>query len=77
LLRVASGVRAANFAHARFNPDTIRSVELRPCVLCAFQLLGDILTEKSNAGVMMRYVSSKENLMILMNLLRVRCCFGI
>ncbi|TVU48235.1 hypothetical protein EJB05_07864 [Eragrostis curvula] len=36
----------------------------------ATQLLGDILLEKSNAEVMMRYVSTKEHLMILMNLLR-------
>lgn len=36
-----------------------------------FQLLGDILLERSNSAVMMRYVSSKDNLIILMNLLRV------
>ncbi|KAL6867765.1 hypothetical protein ACP4OV_015789 [Aristida adscensionis] len=36
----------------------------------AIQLLGDILLERSNAAVMMRYVSTKEHLMILMNLLR-------
>lgn len=36
----------------------------------AIQLLRDILLERSNAAVMVRYVSSKENLMILMNLLR-------
>ncbi|KAL6648721.1 hypothetical protein ACP70R_012945 [Stipagrostis hirtigluma subsp. patula] len=34
------------------------------------QLLGDILLERSNAAVMVRYVSTKENLMILMNILR-------
>ncbi|GJN08933.1 hypothetical protein PR202_ga26894 [Eleusine coracana subsp. coracana] len=36
----------------------------------AIQLLGDILLERSNAEVMVRYVSTKEHLMILMNLLR-------
>ncbi|ONK76283.1 uncharacterized protein A4U43_C03F25990 [Asparagus officinalis] len=36
----------------------------------AIKLLGDILLDRSNAAVMMRYVSSKDNLMILMNLLR-------
>jgi hypothetical protein len=45
--------------------------------LCTFQVLGDILLEKSNALLMMRYVSSMENLIILMTLLRVRCRFGI
>ncbi|KAK3014515.1 hypothetical protein RJ639_010065 [Escallonia herrerae] len=34
-------------------------------------LLGDILLDRSNSGVMIRYVSSKDNLRILMNLLRV------
>ncbi|RRT51591.1 hypothetical protein B296_00051021, partial [Ensete ventricosum] len=37
------------------------------------QLLGDMLLDRSNSAVMIRYVSSKDNLMILMNLLRV--CF--
>lgn len=37
-----------------------------------FQLLGDILMERSNMTVMVWYVSSKEHLIILMNLLRVR-----
>ncbi|KAJ3672999.1 hypothetical protein LUZ60_006373 [Juncus effusus] len=36
----------------------------------AIKLLGDMLLDRSNSGVMMRYVSSKDNLMILMNLLR-------
>ncbi|KAM7271662.1 hypothetical protein ACFE04_030876 [Oxalis oulophora] len=36
----------------------------------ALKLLGDILQNRSNAGVMTRYVSSKDNLRILMNLLR-------
>ncbi|KAH7665513.1 Mo25-like protein [Dioscorea alata] len=36
----------------------------------AIKLLGDILLDRSNSGVMTRYVSSKDNLMILMNLLR-------
>ncbi|KAH9749828.1 putative MO25-like protein [Citrus sinensis] len=35
-------------------------------------LLGDILLDRSNSVVMTRYVSSRENLRILMNLLRVR-----
>ncbi|GJN32911.1 hypothetical protein PR202_gb21454 [Eleusine coracana subsp. coracana] len=40
-------------------------------VMCfSFQLLGDMLLDRSNSAVMMRYVSSKDNLMILMNLLR-------
>ncbi|XP_021759075.1 putative MO25-like protein At5g47540 [Chenopodium quinoa] len=34
------------------------------------KLLGDILLDRSNSSIMVRYVSSKENLMILMNLLR-------
>ncbi|XP_056697273.1 putative MO25-like protein At5g47540 isoform X2 [Spinacia oleracea] len=33
-------------------------------------LLGDILLDRSNSATMVRYVSSKDNLMILMNLLR-------
>ncbi|XP_031398217.1 putative MO25-like protein At5g47540 isoform X1 [Punica granatum] len=36
----------------------------------ATKLLGDILLDRSNSSVMMRYVSSKDNLRILMNLLR-------
>jgi hypothetical protein len=36
------------------------------------QLLGDMLLDRSNSTVMTRYVSSRENLRILMNLLRVR-----
>ncbi|CAL9068811.1 putative MO25-like protein At5g47540 isoform X2 [Musa acuminata AAA Group] len=36
----------------------------------AIKLLGDILLDRSNSAVMVRYVSSKDNLMILMNLLR-------
>lgn len=36
----------------------------------AIQLLGDILMERSNMTVMVWYVSSKEHLIILMNLLR-------
>lgn len=38
------------------------------------QLLGDILLDRSNSAVMTRYVSSRDNLRILMNLLRVRPC---
>ncbi|CAI9088294.1 OLC1v1022592C1 [Oldenlandia corymbosa var. corymbosa] len=36
----------------------------------ATKLLGDILLDRSNVAVMVRYVSSKDNLRILMNLLR-------
>ncbi|KAF5197503.1 Mo25-like protein [Thalictrum thalictroides] len=36
----------------------------------AVKLLGDMLLDRSNSGVMMRYVSSVDNLRILMNLLR-------
>eukprot|EP00249_Psilotum_nudum_P016487 c25850_g1_i1 orf=772-1794(+) len=36
----------------------------------AVKLLGDVLLDRSNVAVMMRYVSSKDNLRILMNLLR-------
>ncbi|XP_010270145.1 PREDICTED: putative MO25-like protein At5g47540 [Nelumbo nucifera] len=36
----------------------------------AIKLLGDILLDRANSSIMMRYVSSKDNLMILMNLLR-------
>lgn len=34
------------------------------------KLLGDILLDRSNVNVMMRYVSSMENMRILMNLLK-------
>ncbi|KAG6552555.1 hypothetical protein Mapa_005865 [Marchantia paleacea] len=36
----------------------------------AVKLLGDMLLDRSNLPSMMRYISSKENLIILMNLLR-------
>ncbi|WZZ35738.1 hypothetical protein YC2023_019139 [Brassica napus] len=36
----------------------------------AIKLLGDILLDRSNSAVMTRYVSSRDNLRILMNLLR-------
>ncbi|XXG81900.1 hypothetical protein AAC387_Pa09g2437 [Persea americana] len=36
----------------------------------AIKLLGDMLLDRSNSSVMMRYVSSKDNLRIMMNLLR-------
>lgn len=36
----------------------------------AIKLLADILLDRSNSAIMVQYVSSKENLMILMNLLR-------
>lgn len=38
---------------------------------CVFQLLGDMLLDRSNTATMTKYVSSRENLRILMNLLRV------
>ena len=44
------------------------------CVLISFfcwQLLGDMLLDRSNSSVMMRYVSSKDNLKVLMDLLKV------
>ncbi|KAF5943556.1 hypothetical protein HYC85_017633 [Camellia sinensis] len=37
----------------------------------AVKLLGDILLDRSNSAVMTRYVSSRDNLRILMNLLRL------
>ncbi|XP_057765551.1 putative MO25-like protein At5g47540 [Salvia miltiorrhiza] len=36
----------------------------------AVKLLGDILLDRSNSAVMVRYVSSKDNMRVLMNLLR-------
>jgi len=43
-------------------------------VMCKIlQLLGDILLDRSNSAVMTKYVSSMDNLRILMNLLRVWC----
>ncbi|KAL3683049.1 hypothetical protein R1sor_001071 [Riccia sorocarpa] len=36
----------------------------------SLKLLGDILLDRSNVSSMLRYISSKENLIILMNLLR-------
>ncbi|KAK6934533.1 Mo25-like [Dillenia turbinata] len=36
----------------------------------AVKLLGDILLDRSNSAMMVRYVSSKDNLRLLMNLLR-------
>ncbi|KAL2466932.1 putative MO25-like protein [Abeliophyllum distichum] len=36
----------------------------------AVKLLGDILLDRSNSSVMIRYVSSKDNMRVLMNLLR-------
>ncbi|KAK2412910.1 putative MO25 protein [Trifolium repens] len=36
----------------------------------AVKLLGDMLLDRSNAAIMTRYVSSRENLRILMNLMR-------
>ena len=48
------------------------------CSICKrypSQLLRDILLERSNSAVMVRYVSSKEHLMIHMNLLRVKIFF--
>lgn len=36
----------------------------------AVKLLGDMLLDRSNSGVMIRYVSSTDNMRVLMNLLR-------
>ena len=36
----------------------------------AVKLLGDLLLDRTNSGVMIRYVSSKDNMRVLMNLLR-------
>ncbi|KAG6405291.1 hypothetical protein SASPL_132878 [Salvia splendens] len=36
----------------------------------AIKLLGDMLLDRSNSGVMVRYVSSKNNMKVLMNLMR-------
>ncbi|CAM0958365.1 unnamed protein product [Alopecurus aequalis] len=36
----------------------------------SIQLLGDILVDRTNSSVMVQYVSSKQNLIVLMNLLR-------
>nr|AFK35268.1 unknown [Lotus japonicus] len=36
----------------------------------AVKLLGDMLLDRSNSAVMTRYVSSRDNMRILMNLLR-------
>ncbi|GFZ10655.1 Mo25 family protein [Actinidia rufa] len=46
-----------------------QAVKLRK-PLSLLQLLGDILLDRSNSAVMTRYVSSRDNLRILMNLLR-------
>lgn len=46
------------------------SAKFYPHFIC-LQLLGDILLDRSNSAVMTRYVSSKDNLRIMMNLLRV------
>lgn len=54
---------------AEYNKDLLESpnyITRRQAV----KLLGDVLLDRSNVAVMMRYVSSKENLRILMNLLR-------
>lgn len=58
-----------NWFFAEFNSKLLEStnyVTRRQAV----KLLGDILLERSNSAVMVRYVSSKDNLRILMNLLR-------
>ncbi|CAA6662906.1 unnamed protein product [Spirodela intermedia] len=36
----------------------------------AVKLLGDIMMERSNTGIMLQYIGSKDNLRIMMNLLR-------
>ncbi|PVH33177.1 hypothetical protein PAHAL_9G586800 [Panicum hallii] len=55
---------------AEFNSKLILSASNYFIRRQAIQLLRDILLERSNAAVMARYVSSKEHLIILMNLLR-------
>ncbi|KAJ1298583.1 hypothetical protein BS78_01G464700 [Paspalum vaginatum] len=55
---------------AEFNSKLILSASNYFIRRQAVQLLRDILLERSNTAVMVRYVSSKENLIILMNLLR-------
>uniref|UniRef100_A0A804LEH1 MO25-like protein n=1 Tax=Zea mays TaxID=4577 RepID=A0A804LEH1_MAIZE len=55
---------------AEFNSKLILSASNYFIRRKAIQLLRDILLERSNAAVMVRYVSSKEHLMIQMNLLR-------
>ncbi|KAH7843244.1 hypothetical protein Vadar_014292 [Vaccinium darrowii] len=58
-----------NWFFAEFNSKLLEStnyITRRQAV----KLLGDILLERSNSAVMVRYVSSKDNLRILMNLLR-------
>ncbi|XP_066357397.1 putative MO25-like protein At5g47540 isoform X3 [Miscanthus floridulus] len=55
---------------AEFNSKLILSASNYFIRRQAVQLLRDILLERSNIAVMMRYVSSKEHLMIQMNLLR-------
>ncbi|CAL4929318.1 unnamed protein product [Urochloa decumbens] len=55
---------------AEFNSKLILSASNYFIKRQAIQLLRDILLERSNAAVMVRYVSSKEHLIILMNLLR-------
>lgn len=47
------------------------ATEILRKLLLLLQLLGDMLLDRSNSGVMTRYVSSRDNLRILMNLLRV------
>ncbi|CAD6202306.1 unnamed protein product [Miscanthus lutarioriparius] len=55
---------------AEFNSKLILSASNYFIRRQAVQLLRDILLERSNSAVMVRYVSSKEHLMIHMNLLR-------
>lgn len=58
-----------NWFFAEFNSKLLESpnyITRRQAV----KLLGDILLDRSNAAVMVRYVSSRDNLRILMNLLR-------
>ncbi|KAG0534113.1 hypothetical protein BDA96_04G251100 [Sorghum bicolor] len=55
---------------AEFNSKLILSASNYFIRRQAVQLLRDILLERSNSAVMMCYVSSKEHLMIHMNLLR-------
>ena len=62
----------ANFWQAHGKKS--KSKKIRKYILVSFfcwQLLGDMLLDRSNSSVMMRYVSSKDNLKVLMDLLKV------
>ncbi|MBA0565710.1 hypothetical protein Golob_010574, partial [Gossypium lobatum] len=50
--------------------STELKISLHGVRMFLYSLLGDILLDRSNSAVMTRYVSSRDNLRILMNLLR-------